>query len=173
MTLFYSNNFINFSPFWESVWKSSFLGNIYVGWVVDYDQRNILVKYVLILCLVFNLWHIYDVIFSISLYPSLSPVWATILDFYKYCLSLLTLLTVIRETFLCPLWPRYFGDWSHELILLRRFVCYSVSHSIHSCDFFWPFPKTALRIVPTFCMSLEDNSVHCLSWMVFWKIVGD
>ena len=35
--------------------------------------------------------------------------------------------------------------------------------------FFGLYFKTALRIFPIFCMSVEDNRAHCLSKIVFLK----
>ena len=35
--------------------------------------------------------------------------------------------------------------------------------------FFALYSKTTLRIFPIFCMSVEDNRVHCLSKIVFLK----
>ena len=34
-------------------------------------------------------------------------------------------------------------------------------------NFFWVYSKMAPRIISIFCMSLEDNRVHCLSKIVF------
>ena len=84
------------------------------------------------------------------------------------------------------MWKRYFFldqmtfEVAYKLTPVRQSVRHSdvhhsVRHSVCPCDDFGLF-KTALRIYPIFCMSVEDNRAHCLSQMFFLKkyqIIGD